>query len=458
MDDLTCPRRSTVHPSMMQRRDSAEESYPLSAYAVAMSVDLAQLETMSWISNDIRSAIEKYKAQYRETEEDASKDIPLLFREYITASEEVRDEILYVLKHIKANTILSAKGSWYEWKCGWVKDLQQNAERTLENLAADEQQLDDIAKRAGKILPGLRQEYEEIMRELQQEQAAVAEIENCDQAYLEELKSTIAEQREALDTFLNEVADGETKLVRLQETLEDLEEQAGEAKKAINSAQRQMEVQKTSTRAEVFRLRDELDTLQDIHLWKATQLDQDLVEFIYDSKYKVTIPCRRSSPISEKLEITPCQSESSQDDEFPVLTGYMYKLAKQYAIIQRLTDFWASYTQLRWQLKFIFVRFPTTCRLLPEGSSIDEAEGIEVAVTLLLQQKTSKVFVQFQLDDGILGYWPTSLDSLRYDVSVAYGKANPNLVSRCIEERLLGSSEGNHACLADACMDVVDKH
>ena len=46
------------------------------------------------IANDMRSAIDKYKAQYRETEEDAAKDIPFLFREYAIASEEDREQIL----------------------------------------------------------------------------------------------------------------------------------------------------------------------------------------------------------------------------------------------------------------------------------------------------------------------------------------------------------------------------
>lgn len=39
------------------------------------------------------------------------------------------------------------------------------------------------------------------MRELEQERAAVAEIENCDQTFLSELKTTIAEQRLAMHMF-----------------------------------------------------------------------------------------------------------------------------------------------------------------------------------------------------------------------------------------------------------------
>lgn len=62
-------------------------------------------------------------------------------------------------------------------------------------------------------------------------------------------------RRQELDVYRNDIADGKTKLSRLEETLEDLEYQERDAKTAITTAQRQMDIQKTSTRAEVFRLR-----------------------------------------------------------------------------------------------------------------------------------------------------------------------------------------------------------
>lgn len=65
-------------------------------------------------------------------------------------------------------------------------------------------------------------------------------------------------QRQELDIYRSNITDSNAKLVRLEETLEDLEDQAREAKTAITTAQRQMDIQKTSTRAEVFRLRGAL--------------------------------------------------------------------------------------------------------------------------------------------------------------------------------------------------------
>lgn len=50
-----------------------------------------------------------------------------------------------------------------------------------------------------EVLPALEREYEEVMRELEQQQAEVAEIENSDQDYLNELKASIAEQKSVFD-------------------------------------------------------------------------------------------------------------------------------------------------------------------------------------------------------------------------------------------------------------------
>ena len=44
------------------------------------------------------------------------------------------------------------------------------------------------------MLPSLRAEYEQAARELQQEEADIAELQNSDKDYLNELKVSIAEQ------------------------------------------------------------------------------------------------------------------------------------------------------------------------------------------------------------------------------------------------------------------------
>jgi kinetochore protein Spc7/SPC105 len=59
----------------------------------------------------------------------------------------------------------------------------------------DAKELEKINNLAMEILPGLEEEHEQVMRELEEEQADVAEIESCDKDYLSELKASITEQK-----------------------------------------------------------------------------------------------------------------------------------------------------------------------------------------------------------------------------------------------------------------------
>lgn len=59
----------------------------------------------------------------------------------------------------------------------------------------DARALEEPKKLIVNVIPELEREYEELMRELEKEQAEVTEIEAGDQDYLNELKATIAEQK-----------------------------------------------------------------------------------------------------------------------------------------------------------------------------------------------------------------------------------------------------------------------
>ena len=55
--------------------------------------------------------------------------------------------------------------------------------------------MEAFSKSAATVLPDLEHEYADLLAELEREQAEVAEIEACDQAFLNELKGQIDEQK-----------------------------------------------------------------------------------------------------------------------------------------------------------------------------------------------------------------------------------------------------------------------
>jgi hypothetical protein len=80
-------------------------------------------------------------------------------------------------------------------------ELEQVRSATKERVAArsdhlikDARTLETIIQQAENLLPSLREEHAQVTKEFEQEQVIVAEIENCDQDYLKELKGTLAEQ------------------------------------------------------------------------------------------------------------------------------------------------------------------------------------------------------------------------------------------------------------------------
>lgn len=96
---------------------------------------------------------------------------------------------------IKANKHGASKEKWYEWKYEWTENLLRDAERGQAELQRDEEALDGIISQAEDLLPSLKQQHAQILLELERERCDVAEMEDSNPAYLEELKVTIDEQK-----------------------------------------------------------------------------------------------------------------------------------------------------------------------------------------------------------------------------------------------------------------------
>jgi hypothetical protein len=82
-------------------------------------------------------------------------------------------------------------------------------------------------------------------------------------------------------------------------------------------------------------LADELESLEDLHLWQATKIQPDLLEFVYAAAYRVSIPCIKFKPIVEKLDIRRLDNLKTKfKDTFPQLTDLMLRMAKQKVILE----------------------------------------------------------------------------------------------------------------------------
>jgi kinetochore protein Spc7/SPC105 len=149
-----------------------------------------------------------------------------------------------------------------------------------------------------------------------------------------------------------EVAEGQAQLLFMEEKLEELDAQKGEASAAIADAQRIMHIQKNSTQAEVYKLSraylftfsprravditnisEELEGLEDLHMFRTTKVNADLFEYVYASQLRVSIPCRKFMPIVTRVEMTRLDKARSRfKDDFPRLSDFLLRMAKQQVI------------------------------------------------------------------------------------------------------------------------------
>ncbi|KAG6329815.1 hypothetical protein ID866_9275, partial [Astraeus odoratus] len=338
------------------------------------------------------------------------------------------------------------------------EQLYQKASQGFQKLEGDAKFLESVIHKAQDILPGLQQEYDQLMEELEREKADVAELEACDQDYLNELKGSIAEQSAELDTYRRDVEETKGKLNRLQEKLNEVEAQKNDAASAIEGAERLIHVQKNSTRAEVFH---ELEAIQNLHMLAITKVQVDLFEFVYASCYHVSIPCARYQPLAGNIQITRLPDVKTKYKEaFPALSSLVLQTAKDlshffvikdasYQIVEYLGDYWCCCSQLQAQLKLVAIKYPVSIKENPDGFSAN--------VTVLFPKVKAKAIVSFIFDAANFSSWPARIRSTQCDVQVAYGSVERRIILDAVVARMKDANPvNNHACLLDACMEASE--
>lgn len=461
MDEITAPRRQSIHPSTLRpsRRASVDGQIPLAEYMVAMAVDVPQLELYTHVSKDLQAWIERIQSIYREAEEEALEMTPQLFQEFISADETGQAELIHQLKLIKVHNHEQAKSEWYDWKLQWVEQLDQKASKGFEHLEKDAKFLEGVIHEAQSILPGLQQEHDQLVEELEKETTEIVELEACDQDYLKELKASISEQGTELDNYRREVEEAKAKLSRIEEKLKEVQTEKAEVSASIEKTERLIDVQKNSTHVEVFRLKGELETLQRLHMVEITKVEDDLFKFAYASTYEVSTTCVRCRPVVGTVQIQKFP-DAKRTEVFPVFCSVVLRMAKELVnrpevsnslrkIVEFVGTYWSCCSRLQLQFRLVAIKFYITFKENPSGFSVD--------VSILYPSVKAKAIVSFIFDVATFSTWPCHIQSMKHDVRVIYGQIQRDVILQAVGSRLKDvTPTNNHGCLLDACMEAAE--
>jgi kinetochore protein Spc7/SPC105 len=104
------------------------------------------------------------------------------------------------------------------------------------------------------------------------------------------------------------LTESQSQLDKLDSTLTALVAQRSDHLSAINIAKGLCD---RYTRSDVFKLGEELDSLQSLHLWKVESVDQEEIRLRYDDEVRVVLPVGKGGVDIARVEIESVDEESS---------------------------------------------------------------------------------------------------------------------------------------------------
>ena len=116
----------------------------------------------------------------REIETETFEENPPLFREYISATPDMKIFMDNQLKNVKTHARLLSKATWYDWRMTLLGTLKEGLFKSAEGMIQDEEKLDEQQALIENVLPELILHAKTLQQEELDYQEAAEQLTNCD--------------------------------------------------------------------------------------------------------------------------------------------------------------------------------------------------------------------------------------------------------------------------------------
>jgi len=197
MELTTTKRRHTVAPSDMQdglsgsRHENDNVDGSLESCVVAGACTVPMLELFQHSCRELKKYISEGRSIVREIETETFEENPPLFREYMSATPDVRMLMDNQFKNVKTHARLLSKGMWYEWRMKLLDGLKDGLYKISEGMEVDAEALQHQQDLLDSTLPQLVEKYEKVAEEEADLQTAAGELASCDQEELSDARQRL---------------------------------------------------------------------------------------------------------------------------------------------------------------------------------------------------------------------------------------------------------------------------
>ena len=413
---------------------------------------------------ELKKYISEGRKIIREIEEDTLENNPALFREYVTAPQDVRIIMDNQFRNMKTHARLQSKAMWYQWRMQINDGLKKGLVRHVEDLTADKEIIESQETLLEQVVPSLTQQFTDMDTECRSLRQQVAELDECNQEELKNARDSLAGADAEVERKRGLIEELREQLHQRESGIETIVKQKERCLEQIHEAAKVQEECRGWNVTEVRTCKDRVTSLQTQTGWTITSASNtDGIVMLYKNELEVKFT---SSSFLQKNGVAPLEQENQKPIAIRVMdcpVGQATKSSeatKAVFLDTMLKRFEMSDTSKISVRTFLYALAKgwdlalSTCAEIANAeltyplaaSASSDRTSIEVSASMLVQQLTTNLNITFTIS-------PTLSENFEWDVTtlirakVLYGEK--------LDEAKMGDflKEKTDGCI----MDMDDK-
>ncbi|KAL7787393.1 hypothetical protein V8C37DRAFT_390588 [Trichoderma ceciliae] len=426
----TTKRRHTIAPRMSQSGilPDGEDDRSLERCVMAGACTVPMLELYQHSCRELKKYISEGRRIVKEIETETFEDNPPLFREYMSATPDVKALMDNQFKNVRTHARHLSKAMWYEWRMKLQDGLKEGLVSISDGMKGDLRVLEEQEGLLKAVMPNLVSRYESLLEESSNLEEAVRELADCDPA---ELQAT----REELTSLDDDIAQKKKLIAKLRQEFEaseaDVEELAARKTQClaeIEDSERIREECRGWTSTEVNNLKARVEAIEKEHGWAVTGISGPTLSMTYKREIELVLDITSFQPqqpnsridlwfIADSREVNPLPKTAEKEFLLQCIREHIRAMSQSRTKLSHLLNVVrAAWDKSNWvsrEVGRINVTFPTKVTKTSDSS-------IAVISSLLLAPLETRVEVAFNLK-GSSGPEGVNVD-VSTDASVVYGE------------------------------------
>ncbi|KAL2060660.1 hypothetical protein VTL71DRAFT_9301 [Oculimacula yallundae] len=413
MELTTTKRRHTIAPSSSAKPLEDLKDIALEDCVAAGAATIPMLELFQHACQELKRYISEGRKTVREIETETFEENPPLFREYISATPDLKVVMDNQLKNVKTHARLLSKGLWYDWRMTLLGTLKEGLFKTAEGMIEDEEILDHQQELLEAVLPELIRRSEQLQREEADLQSAAEEIANCDQEELSEARQQLIAVDADVEAKKQMISDLRRQLEGKESEIEAGNERKQICLEEIREAEKVREECRGWTSSEISVLKDKVDAIEKEHGWTITGVSGTTTSMTYRKEIELVFDASSflannssgpaKQPVSSRIDLwyiganrerNPLPLTAEKDFFLQSIRDHIRGLPQNQTQVKDLLNAvsvsWNKASKVVEDIRLLTISCPTSVSKTSDDS-------ILIKSTLLIAPLTTKVEINFHL-------------------------------------------------------------